>query len=254
MSSVQIVYEIHMAVFDIEVQDRRRRTYRTASGRLRPFLTLVIFPQAGLVMASCLSMDRPDWGMIAALLYAAMSQADDQSPGGIPDEVRVDECAETFVTQLQELCRNLRVILHLSTAEYSVRGEGERLIGRLNRVMVDRLLAYMGMQPSWNRSDPPTPTLQDLEDVLEQSLTDYHSSTNSETGQSPLTFWQTHCSPRWVVPHRLAMLLSKGVDRTLCVQGFGIANAVTGTTSSRLSNQEHESLFTPLHLSPYRRA
>lgn len=220
MPSVRVVYEIHVAVLDIEILDRRRREYRTASGRLRPFLTLVIFPQAGLLMASCLSADRPDWRMIASLFYAAMTQADSQPQGGIPDEVRVHGSAEAFVSHLQELCSNLGVTLRLSTDEYHSQGEGERLIGRLMRMTDERLPAYMGVQPAGNRSGSPTPTLQDLEDVLKQSLTDHHSSTNSETGQSPLTYWQTHCFPRQADTHRLAVLLSEGVGRTIASAGI----------------------------------
>lgn len=220
MPSVQIVYEIHVAVLDIEIQDRRRRGYRTASGRLRPFLTLVIFPQIGLVMASCLSADCPDWRTIAALLYTAITRADGQLQGGIPDEISVHKSAEVFVSHLQDFCSNLGVTLRLSTSEHPTQKEGERLIGRLMRMTDERLLAYMGVQPAWNRSESPTPTLQDLEDVFKQSLTDYHSSSNSETGQSPPTFWQKHCFPRRAVPHRLAVLLSRGVGRTIVSAGI----------------------------------
>ncbi len=49
--NVTTTSEIYTLVFDIELQDRRRRGYRTASGRLRPFLTFVFAPIASLMVA-----------------------------------------------------------------------------------------------------------------------------------------------------------------------------------------------------------
>src|SRR6266705_726178 len=96
VSTVRIIYEMHSAMIDIELRDTRRRGYRTANGRIRPYFTFVFFPKASLVMASSLSADEPDQQMLAALLFAAMSKSSGQLYGGIPDEIWLNESIAMF--------------------------------------------------------------------------------------------------------------------------------------------------------------
>jgi hypothetical protein len=82
--------------------------------------------------------------MLAALLYAAMTQPADQPQGGKPDEVRAHESAAARVPHLQDLCSDLGVALRLSTNKYHAQGE-EQFLVRLIRMTDDRLPAYMGV-------------------------------------------------------------------------------------------------------------
>jgi hypothetical protein len=177
ISTVQIVYVMHSIEFDFELTDTRRRGKRTASGRLRPYFTFVFFPKASLVMASRLSAEEPDQQMLAALLFAAMSKSSDQSFGGIPDEIWINE-SETLKQQVWEA-----------------------------------LPIYVGKQGTMQSNVIEYLTLHELEDIVRECLIDYHQRINSETGLSPLAFWERHCFPRFFDQRQLEDLPGEGIHR-----------------------------------------
>ena len=111
MPAAQIVYEIHSAVWDIDLVDTRRRGYRTAKGQLRPCFTFVFAPAASLALAFSLSADPLERQTIVTLLYAVMMQPADQLCGGIPNEVWLYESTASFASSLRRLCEDLGILL-----------------------------------------------------------------------------------------------------------------------------------------------
>jgi len=58
-------------------------------------------------------------------------------------------------------------------------------------------------------------SLHQMESALRGYLAHYHQTVNSETGLSPLTFWEDHFSPQSADPYLLATLLGEGNARTV---------------------------------------
>jgi Mu transposase-like protein len=244
-STVRIIYEIHVARIDIELRDTRRRGYRTANGRIRPYFTFVFFPKASLVMASKLSADEPDQQMLASLLFAAMSKSFDQPYGGIPDEIWLNESTVMFATRLQRLHDNLGITIRSNEIGQHHTGEAERFLVALKQQVWEALPIYMGKQWTMQSNVTEYLTLHELEDIIRDCLIGYHQRINSETELSPLTFWESHCFPRSVDPHRLARLLSEGLRRTITHRGIYYQH--------RLYWHEDLATFTPgteVHLYP----
>jgi hypothetical protein len=220
ISTVHIVYEMHTIEFDIELKDTRRRGDRTASGRLRPYFTFVFFPKASLVMAFSLSADEPDYRLLAALLFDAMSKSSDHPYGGKPDEIWLNESTAMFATRLQRLHDNLGITIRSNKIGQHHPGEAERFLEKLKQQVGEALPSYMGKQGTMQSNVIEYLTLHELEDKIRDCLTGHHQRINVETGLSPLAFWETHCFPRSADPHQLANLLGEGIHRTITHRGI----------------------------------
>lgn len=219
-SPVQIIYELHVARIDIELRDTRRHGYRTATGKLRPYFTFVFFPKASLVMASSLSSDEPDYRLLAALLFAAMSKSSGQPYGCIPDEIWLNESIAMFAPRLRRLHDNLGITIRSNKEGQLHTGEAERFLKTLKQQVWEALPIYMGKQGTMQSKVIEYLTLHELEDIFRDCLIDYHQCINSETGLSPLAFWETQCFPRSVDPHQLANLLGEGIHRRITHRGI----------------------------------
>ena len=219
-SSIKIVYELHAARIDIELTDTRRREYRTANGRIRPYFTFVFFPKASLVMAFGLSTEEPDQQMLAALLFAAMSKSSDQPYGGIPDEIWLNEGIAMFAPRFRRLHDNLGITIVSNKEGHLHTGEAERFLETLKQQVWEALPIFMGKRGTMQSNVIEYLTLHELEDIFRDCLVDYHQHINGKTGLSPLSFWESHCFPRSVDPHRLARLLGEGLRRTITHRGI----------------------------------
>jgi hypothetical protein len=219
-SLTQIIYELHSVRIDIELRDTRRREYRTSTGRIRPYFTFLFFPSASLVMASTLSADEPNQQMLAALLFAAMSKSSHQSYGGIPDEIWLNESTAMIAARLQRLHDNLGITIRSNRIGQHHSGEAERFLETLMQQVWEALPIYMGKQGIMQSNVTEYLTLHELEDILRDCLIGSHQSVNDKTGFSPLTFWESHCFPRPIDPHRLARLLGEGIHRKITHRGI----------------------------------
>jgi len=98
----RVVWQIdHKAPLHILVRDLRATSHRTASGEVRPFLTLVVDSASRLMMAGLLSYDEPNRFTVAAAIRDAMlggltNETGEDKPfgglpiGGVPDEIGID--------------------------------------------------------------------------------------------------------------------------------------------------------------------
>ena len=218
-SGSQVVYEIHTLVVDGEIIDRRHFKYRTARGRIRPYLNFCLAPKAYLVMSFTLSVDRPDQRSLAALLYAAIMQSQEKPYGGIPDEIWLYSQIPVG-PPLQEALKTLGITLRAISDELPLSGEVERFIATLKRDVWETILDYTGLQESQPEEITGSLTLREMEDAIRHYLTQYHQRVNSRTGISPLTFWQTHCVTEQADQHRLTELLGERIPRIVTHKGI----------------------------------
>ncbi len=218
-SCSQVVYEIHTLVVDTEILDRRHFKYRTASRRIRPYLTFCFAPKANLVMSFTLSADRPDQRSLAALLYAAILQSEEKPFGGIPDEIRLYSQIPVG-PPLQEALDTLGITLRTLSDELSPSWEIERFIATLKKDVWQAILDYTGLQGSQPEEVIRSLTLREMEDALNHYLTQYHQRVNNKTGVSPLTCWQTHCVTERADPHQLTELLGESIPRIVTHNGI----------------------------------
>ncbi len=218
-SGSQVVYEIHTLVVDGEIIDRRHCKYRTASGRIRPYLTFCFAPKANLVMSFTLSADRPDQRSLAALLYAAILQSEEKPFGGIPDEIRLYSQIPVGLP-LQKALDTLGITLRTLSDELSPSGEVERFIATLKRDVWEAIFDYTGLQGSQPEEVSKSLTLHEMEDALRSYLAHHHQKVNSESGKSPLSLWQTHCVSERADQRRLTELLGERIPRIVTHNGI----------------------------------
>jgi hypothetical protein len=99
-------------------------------------------------------------------------------------------------------------------------GEAERFLKTLKQQVREALPIYVGKEGTMQSNIIEYLTLHELEDIFRDCLIDYNQRINSETGLSPLAFWETHCFPRSVDSHHLANLLGKGIHRHTTHRGI----------------------------------
>lgn len=184
----QNVYELRTLLLDIELKDVRQRSYRAASGKLRPYLTIVFAPVGSFVAAYSLSPEPPNQRSISALLFRAMTQTEAHPFGGIPKEIRFDGSAAPS------------------------KGGGEQFLEMLQARLREALSDHRGPI-----AEAANPTLDELEHILKDCLAEYHRSATSEWKQSRLA---AHRFPGASDPRRLATLLGEGVRRAVTSTGI----------------------------------
>ena len=209
----QIVYELRTLLLDIEIKDVRLPRYRAASGKLRPFLTVVFSHAGSFIAAYSLSPEPPDQQSISALLFRAMTQSGDPPSGRIPREIRLDRSTAPFAPRLQGMCDDLAISLRPLTGEHPSTGEVERFLETLHDSIREALPVYMGPIAG---NETVNPTLHELEDILKNCLAEYHRSANNEKRPSPLA---AHSFPGAADTRRLARLLGEGVRRAVTTKG-----------------------------------
>ena len=218
-SGSQVVYEIHTLMVDGEIIARRHFKYRTASRRIRPYLTFCLAPKAYLVMSFILSADQPDQRTLAALLYAAILQSQEKPYGGIPDEIWLYSQIPVG-PPLQEALKTLGITFRALSDELPLSGEVECFIATLKREVWETIFDYTGLQGSQPEEITGSLTLREMEDALRHYLAQYHQRVNSRTGISPLTYWQTHCVTERANQHRLTELLGDRIPRIVTLKGI----------------------------------
>ncbi len=214
-----LVYEIYTTLINVEIVDRRCRPYRTASGRLRPYFAFCFAPEARLVMSYTLGFDPPDQRSLVTLLHAAIMQSPEKPYGGIPDEIWL-ESQISFALPIQHELDTLGIALRTLSLESHPAGAAERFIGTLDEELWQTMPSYLSAYGTESENGTEILLLHQMESELRLYLAHYHRTVNSETGQSPLAFWEDHCSPRQADPYLLATLLRAGNSRIVTSKGM----------------------------------
>jgi len=173
-------------------------------------------------MASSLSAEEPDQRTLAALFFAALSKSSDRPYGGKPDEIWLNESTAMFAPRMRRLQDNLGITIKSIKIGQHHTGEAERLLESLKQQVWEALPIYIGKQETMQSDVIEYLTMHELEEKIRDCLIGYHQRINSETGLSPLAFWETHCFPHSVAvdPHQLANLLGEGIHRTITYRCF----------------------------------
>lgn len=214
-----LVCEIHTTLINIQIVDKPCRKLQTANGGLRPYFTFCFVPKARLVMSFTLSLDPPDQRSLVMLLYAAIMESPEKPYGGIPDEIRLYNQI-SFALPIQHELATLGIALCDLSLEPHLAGSAERFIGTLDEKLWQTMPCYVSAYGTKPENGTENLSLHQMESALKVYLAHYHQTVNSETGQSPLSFWEDHYSPQLADPYLLARLLGDGNARTVTSKGL----------------------------------
>lgn len=213
----RIVWQIdHKAPLHVMVRDLRAPSHRCPSGEVRPFLTLVVDSASRLVMSGLFSYDEPNRFTVAAAIRDAMlagstNEANEHKPfggipiGGVPDEIWVDNGKDLIAQHVYQLAEGLGIKLVPGPPHQpQVRGIVERLHETLDTRLWSTLPGYVG--PNTVERNPKAKaelTLSQLDAHFRAFIERYHQEVHqahSETGQTPLEFWQQHATHLPICP------------------------------------------------------
>jgi putative transposase len=219
----RMVWQIdHKAPLHVLVRDLRAPSHRSLSGEVRPFLTLVVDSASRLIMAGLFSYDRPDRFMVAAAIRAGMVTGEEKSYGGVPDEIWVDNGKDLIAEHVHQLALGLGIKL-VPGPPYApqVRGIVERLHETLDTRLWATLPGYVGANVvKRNPRAKAELTLAELDQCFRAFVERYHHEAHSETGQTPLAFWQEHTTPFPVDERLLDVLLKEAAHRRVLKEGI----------------------------------
>jgi putative transposase len=191
-----VVYEIDHTPVDVLVRDLRSEKYRTKSGLVRPWLTLVIEAQSRVVLAAVFSYDHPDRFTVAEAIRRALIITDTHPYGGIPGEIWIDRGEDLTSKHVRVICMALRITLHITYCPEH-KPHVERFFGTLNTELWSEQLGYTGSSvaernPTAERDASLTIAILEAK-FWEFINTKYHVRAHSALGVSPLVFWDENC-------------------------------------------------------------
>lgn len=191
-----VVYEIDHTPVDVLVRDLRSEKYRTKSGLVRPWLTLVIEAQSRVVLAAVFSYDQPDRFTVAEAIRRALIITDSHPYGGIPGEIWIDRGEDLTSKHIRVICMALRIKLHITYCPEH-KPHVERFFGTLNTELWSEEPGYV--DSSVAKRNPTAErdvshTIATLEAKFWEFInTKYHIRAHSALGVSPLVFWDENC-------------------------------------------------------------
>jgi putative transposase len=230
MQDPRIIYEIDHTLVDVLVKDLRSEKYRTASGEVRPWITLCIDRRSRLIMAAIFSYDKPDRHTVAAAIRDAVLITEHKPYGGVPDEIWVDNGKELLSGHIQQLTQHLKVILHRCKLHCpQEKGTVERFFGTFNTRLWSTLPGYVSSNTvERNPSAKAVLTIAELETRFHSFVGQYHQEEHSQLSdhQTPLSYWKQHCYALSVDPRQLDLLLLEAESRYVAKSGIRHRNTL----------------------------
>jgi len=221
-NGARIIYQFDHTPVDVLVKDLRAPRYRTASGEIRPWLTLGIDSSSRLIMAARFGYDRPDRFTVAAGIRDSLLVSDLKPYGGIPDEIWVDNGKELLSHHVEQLTQGLGIMLQPCKPHApQIRGIGERFFGTSNTRLWSTLPGYVDSNVS--KRNPRAKAELTLAELVTQFwgfVDTYHHEVHSEIGQTPLDYWTEHCFAEPVDPRQLDLLLKELKYRKVSKEGI----------------------------------
>jgi putative transposase len=217
-----ILYQIDHTPVDVLVKDLRSQAYRTKSGEVRPWLTLCIDSRSRLVMAAIFGYDRPDRYAVAAAIRDAILTSEAKPYGGKPHEIWVDHGQELLSHHIHQLTQALHIVLHPCTPHRpQEKGIVERFFSTLNTRLWANQPGYVASNTQErNPHARATLTLAQLEHLFWHFIRQYHQEVHSETQETPLAYWDTHCYAEPADPRDLDLLLKEPTTRVIAKDGI----------------------------------
>ena len=107
-----IVYQLDWHWVDVLAKDIRKKRFQKKSKETRPYLTLCLDANFGLVIAAAFSYDVPDQFTIASVIRDALLAPLHKPYGGIPDEIWVDQGDQMISRHVQAIALEQHITLH----------------------------------------------------------------------------------------------------------------------------------------------
>ncbi len=227
-ASFLITYQIDHTPVDVLVKDLRSEPYRTKSGEVRPWLTTCIDSRSRLVMAAVFGYDHPDRYTVATAIREAVLTSERKLYGGKPHEIWVDNGLELLSHHVYQLTQALQIDLHpCKPHRPQEKGIVERFFGTLNtRLWADQPGYVASNTEERNPHAKATLTLAELEERFWDFIRQYHQEVHSETGETPLDYWEKHCYAEPADPRDLDVLLKEPDDRVAAKDGIHYRNRI----------------------------
>lgn len=205
-----VVYEIDHTLVDVLVRDLRQPKYRTKSGLVRPYITLVIEEGSRTIVAAIFSYDRPDRFTVAEAIRQALTINDGHLYGGIPGEIKIDQGEEFKSKHVNTICWSFGIKL---TVTYIP--EHKPYVERFFRTLSTRLWAtlqgYTGSsveERNPKAEEEACLNIADIEAKFWEFIHEkYHKEIHSELGVTPLQFWDENCFTEAADPRKLDVLM-----------------------------------------------
>ncbi len=180
------------------------------------------------------SYDEPNRFTVAAAIREAMlgglaNEASEHKPiGGIPDEIWIDNGKDLVARHVYQLVEGLGIKLVPGPPhEPEIRGIVERLHRTLDTRLWSTLPGYVGSNVvERNPKAKADLTISQLDERFRAFIDRYHNEVHSETGQTPLEFWQLNATPIPVdepLLRLLDMLLKEPATRKVHKDGIKYA-------------------------------
>jgi putative transposase len=227
-ASFLITYQIDHTLVDVLVKDLRSEHYRAKSGEIRPWLTTCIDSRSRLLMAAVFGYDHPDRYTVAAAIREAVLTSEQKLYGGKPHEIWVDNGHELLAHHVYQLTQALQIVLHpCKPHRPQEKGIVERFFGTLNtRLWADQPGYVASNTEERNPHVTATLTLAELEERFWTFIRQYHQEVHSETGETPLEYWEQHCYAEPADPRDLDVLLKEPDDRVVARDGIYYRNRI----------------------------
>jgi putative transposase len=227
-ASFLITYQIDHTPVDVLVKDQRSEPYRTKSGEVRPWLTTCIDSRSRLLMAAVFGYDHPDRYTVAAAIREAVLTSEQKLYGGKPHEIWVDNGLELLSHHVHQLTQALQIDLHpCKPHRPQEKGIVERFFGTLNtRLWADQPGYVASNTEERNPHVKATLTLAELEERFWTFIRQYHQEVHSQTGETPLDYWEKHCYAEPANPRDLDVLLKEPDDRVVAKDGIHYRNRI----------------------------
>jgi putative transposase len=227
-ASFLITYQIDHTPVDVLVKDLRSKPYQTKSGEVRPWLTTCIDSRSRLLMAAVFGYDHPDRYTVATAIREAVLTSEQKLYGGKPHEIWVDNGHELLAHHVLQLTQALQIVLHpCKPHRPQEKGIVERFFGTLNtRLWADQPGYVASNTEERNPHAQAKLTLAELEERFWTFIHRYHQEVHSETGETPLEYWEKHCYAEPADPRELDVLLKEPIDRVVAKDGIYYRNRI----------------------------
>jgi putative transposase len=226
-----IVYQLDWHWVDVLAKDIRKKRFQKKSKETRPYLTLCLDANFGLVIAAAFSYDVPDQFTIASVIRDALLAPLHKPYGGIPDEIWVDQGDQMISRHVQAIALEQHITLHPcipnnpeDRGNPQENGRVERFFRTLKDGLWATLEGYIGSNPEERNPNAKAKyTIAELAEKFWEFVDEHHQSVDEETGMTPIQNWLEHCHTRVANPRKLDVLLVRE-QRLLSKTGIRYAN------------------------------
>lgn len=182
-----IVFQMDHTLINVLALDSRKPRFRKSGGGIRLWLTTCIDTTSRLVLAWRISYDKPNRHTVASVIRESILAR----PGGLPDEIWVDNGKELISHHVWELTREMGITLHpirKGTPEHN--GRQERFFRTTDARLWRKTPGYVGRSVAHRPQNVKAELVADEIVARFAGFADKHNHTvHRALGTSPIDFW-----------------------------------------------------------------